>query len=129
MIDKQLRNYKDLIVWQKAMDLVSDVYRVTANFPREEVYGLTNQLRRSAVSVPSNIAEGQGRAPKGEFIQFLCHSRGSLLELETQVLIASSLGYWNTQQQQVLQTNVTEVARMLNGLLSSLGAFRRKPRD
>lgn len=129
MIDKQLRNYKDLIVWQKAMDLVSDVYRVTANFPREEVYGLTNQLRRSAVSVPSNIAEGQGRATKGEFIQFLCHSRGSLLELETQVLIASSLGYLNTQQQQVLQTNVTEVARMLNGLLSSLGAFRRKPKD
>jgi len=129
MLDRQLRNYKDLIVWQKAMDLVSDVYRVTANFPREEVYGLTNQLRRSAVSVPSNIAEGQGRATKGEFIQFLCHSRGSLLELETQVLIASSLGYLNTQQQQVLQTNVTEVARMLNGLLSSLGAFRRKPKD
>jgi four helix bundle protein len=126
MVDKQLRNYKDLIVWQKAMDLVSDAYRVTANFPREEIYGLTNQLRRSAVSVPSNIAEGQGRATKGEFIQFLCHSRGSLLELETQVLIASSLGYLDSRQQELLQTSITEVARILNGLLSSLGAFRRK---
>jgi len=129
MLDKQVRNYKDLIVWQKAMDLVFDVYRVTAAFPREEVYGLTNQLRRSAVSVPSNIAEGHGRATKGEFIQFLCHSRGSLLELETQVLIASSLGYLDNSQQELLQTNIAEIARILNGLLSSLGAFRRKYKD
>ena len=129
MLDKQVRNYKDLIVWQKAMDLVFDVYRVTAAFPREEVYGLTNQLRRSAVSVPSNIAEGHGRATKGEFIQFLCHSRGSLLELETQVLIASSLGYLDNSQQELLQTNIAEIARILNGLLSSLGAFRRKYKE
>ena len=110
MLDKQVRNYKDLIVWQKAMDLVSDVYRVTTNFPRQETYGLTNQLRRSAVSVPSNIAEGHGRATKGEFIQFLCHSRGSLLELETQMLIATNLGYLDGKQHEFLQANVTEIA-------------------
>ena len=121
-----MQNYKELVVWQKAMELVSEVYRATATLPREELYGLTSQLRRSAVSVPSNIAEGQGRATKGEFIQFLCHSRGSLLEVETQLLIAASLGYLETEHSRRLQAKVTEVARMLNGLLTSLGISHRK---
>src|ERR1700690_3084014 len=88
-----LRSYRELVVWQKAIALVIDVYSITKAFPRDEIYGLTGQLRRSAVSIPSNIAEGQGRATKGEFVQFLCHARGSLFELETQIVIAKALGY------------------------------------
>ena len=87
------RDYKDLTVWQKAIDLVADAYRATREFPKEEVYGLTLQLRRCAISVPSNIAEGQGRLTRGEFRQFLGHAKGSLAELETQLIIAEKLGY------------------------------------
>ncbi len=82
------RNYADLIAWQKAMDLVEETYRVSARFPKEEIYGLTSQLRRSAVSIPSNIAEGQGRRTKQEFTHYLSIAYGSLRELETQILIA-----------------------------------------
>jgi four helix bundle protein len=95
-------SYKDLIAWQKAMDLAEEIYRATRTFPREKLYGLTSQLRRSAVSVPSNIAEGQGRLTPGEFKQFLGHARGSLLELETQVQLAGRLGYCSEGQSQVL---------------------------
>jgi four helix bundle protein len=79
----QAKSYQQLIAWQKAVALVTDIYSITAGFPRDEIYGLTSRLRRAAVSVPSNIAEGQGRATKGEFVQFLCHARGSLYEVET----------------------------------------------
>ncbi len=82
------KNYRDLIAWQKAMDLIEQVYRATASFPKEEVYGLTSQARRSAVSIPSNIAEGQGRRTTGEFLHQLSVAHGSLRELETQILIA-----------------------------------------
>ncbi len=88
-----VRSYRDLVAWQKSMALVTDVYRCTRGFPTSEIYGLTAQLRRAAVSVPSNIAEGQGRSSTGEFRQFLGHARGSLLEVETQILIAQNLGY------------------------------------
>jgi len=87
------KSYRDLVVWQKAMDLVTAIYRITAQFPREEMYGLTSQLRRAAVSIPSNIAEGQGRHGVLEFRHFLRQSCGSLMELETQTLIAERLGY------------------------------------
>lgn len=93
MTDSPLRSHGELIAWQKAVALVTDVYSTTKGFPRDELYGLASQLRRSAVSIPSNIAEGQCRAIKGEFIQFLCHARGSLFELETQIIIAKALGY------------------------------------
>ena len=86
-------SYRDLIAWRKAMDLVTDVYRATKGFPRDELYGLTNQLRRAAVSVPSNIAEGQARFFKKEFHHFLSHARGSLVEIETQLVIAQNLEY------------------------------------
>jgi four helix bundle protein len=86
------KSYRDLVVWQKAMDLVTATYRITARFPREETYGLTSQLRRAAVSIPSNIAEGQGRRGLVEFRHFLRQASGSLMELETQVLIAERLG-------------------------------------
>jgi four helix bundle protein len=83
-------SYRDLIAWRKAMDLVTDIYRATQAFPRDELYGLTNQLRRAAVSVPSNIAEGQARFSRKEFHHFLSHARGSLVEIETQVTIAQT---------------------------------------
>ena len=87
-----IQSYRDLIVWQRAMELVVDVYGMTRSFPECERYGLSSQLRRSAVSIPSNIAEGQGRLTRGEFRQFLGHARGSLSEVETQVSIATRLG-------------------------------------
>ena len=123
----KIRSYKDLVVWKKSMELVAEVYTATAKFPRDEMFGITSQLRRSAVSVRSNIAEGQGRATKGEFVQFLAHARGSLFELETQVLIAGELGYLSSECQGRLGEKVQEVARILNGLLTSLGVSSRKP--
>jgi four helix bundle protein len=95
-------SYRDLIAWRKAMDLVTKIYRVTQSFPRDELYGLTNQLRRAAVSVPSNIAEGQARFSPKEFHHFLSHARGSLVEIETQLTIAQNLGYLTPNQTQPL---------------------------
>jgi len=115
-----LRNYRDLIVWQKAMDLVESVYQVSRSFPREEIYGLTSQLRRTAVSIPSNIAEGEGRGGSKEFAQFLRISHGSLREVETQVLIAHRLAYLDGDQADKLMSNAAEVGRLINGLLKSL---------
>jgi four helix bundle protein len=87
------RTYRELIAWQKAMKFVTEIYAVTQRFPAEERYGITNQLRRAAISVPSNIAEGQARFSQKEFHHFLSQSRGSLVEIETQVLIARELRY------------------------------------
>lgn len=113
-------SYKDLIVWQRARALASDIYRITESFPRSEVYGLTSQLRRAAVSVVSNVAEGQGRLTKGEFQQFLGHARGSLLEMETQLLIAVDLTYLSHEEFSQVEPRLAEVRRLLNGLLDSL---------
>ncbi len=104
----KISSYKDLIVWQKSVELVTEIYAATSKFPRDEVFGLTSQLRRCAVSVPSNIAEGQGRASKGEFIQFLSHARGSLFELETQLLIVGKLGYLPSQREHALAARAEE---------------------
>ena len=114
------RCYRDLVVWQQAIELVTEVYRNTDSFPDRERFGLTAQIRRAAVSVPSNVAEGQGRLTKGEFKQFLGHARGSLLELETQIVIARNLGYVTGVQSQALLKRTSEVGRMLNGLVQSL---------
>lgn len=113
-------SHKDLIAWQKAMALVTDVYASTAAFPRQEIYGLTNQLRRAAVSVPSNIAEGKGRLSKREYVQFLSRARGSLLELDTQLHIARNLGYLTETNFHRLSATAEEVGRVLNGLLSAI---------
>jgi len=94
-MSKEIRNHKDLEVWKKSMDLVSNIYKITESFPNKELYGLTNQIRRAAVSVPSNIAEGAARSSKKEFIQFLYIALGSLSELETQIIIANRLEYLN----------------------------------
>jgi four helix bundle protein len=88
-----VRCYRDLIAWQRSIELVSEIYLSTKSFPVNERFGLTAQIRRAAVSIPSNIAEGQGRCTTGEFRQFLGHARGSLLEVETQIFISANLGY------------------------------------
>jgi four helix bundle protein len=116
----QLKHYQQLIAWQKAIALVTEIYSATKSFPRDEIYGLTSQLRRAAVSVPSNIAEGQGRATKGEFVQFLCHARGSLYEVETQMAIAANLHYLAPDRRDMLSNRITELGRILNGLIASL---------
>ncbi|MEW6125539.1 MAG: four helix bundle protein [Acidobacteriota bacterium] len=114
------QNYRDLIVWQKAMDLVEAVYSETKNFPKEEIYGLTSQLRRAAISIPSNIAEGQGRKSAGEFAHFLSIAYGSLREVETQILIAERLGYLPPQASQNIIVLTSEIGRSINGLSNSL---------
>lgn len=116
----EARRYQDLIAWQKAISLVKSIYEVTNGFPPKEVFGLTSQMRRSAVTIPSNIAEGQGRATRGEFHQFLGHARGSLYELETQLVIASQLEYISTERCDGLLTDSRELGRILNGLMSSV---------
>jgi four helix bundle protein len=113
-------SYRDLIVWQRAIAMVTEVYRATQSFPREETYGLTSQLRRSAVSVASNIAEGQGRISKPEFRQFLGMARGSLLEMETQIVIAGNLGYLSGDTAGRLAASSGAVSRLLHGLMQSL---------
>lgn len=111
-----MKGHRDLVAWQKAMRLVKEVYRVTRHFPKEEIYGLTNQLRRAAVSVPSNLAEGHGRFSRKEFRQFIGHARGSLLEVETQLEIARDLGYLNGANASELLAETGEIGRVLNGL-------------
>jgi four helix bundle protein len=111
-------NYRDLIAWQKAKSLVLDVYRCTRRFPRDEIYGPTSQMRRAAVSVPSNIAEGKGRYSQKEFLQFLYHARGSLLELQTQVSIARDLDYLDLLGFERLDSEAEELGRILNGLIN-----------
>ena len=116
----KVRNYQELIVWQKAMDLVELIYAESRSFPREEIYGLTSQLRRAAVSIPSNIAEGQGRRTTADFIRHLSISYGSLRELETQTLIAERLRYFRAAASEKILKLAGEVGRLLNGLMSSL---------
>src|SRR5579864_2911288 len=113
-------SYRDLIAWQKAIDLVTEIYLCTRSFPKEETYGLISQLRRAAVSVPSNIAEGHARVSTGEFRQFLGHSLGSLVEIETQILISERLNYIDPADAAEIARSTDEIGRMLNALLRSL---------
>ncbi len=115
-----VKSYKDLIVWQKGIELVETVYRLTKTFPKEEIYGLTSQLRRAAVSVPSNIAEGQGRKSTAEFENFLSIARGSLSEVETQLIIAHRLKYLDASQLNEVMSIHDEVSRMLRALQKKL---------
>jgi four helix bundle protein len=114
------QNFRDLIAWQKAMDLVIEIYEITKKFPREEIYGLTSQLRRAAVSIPSNIAEGQARFSKREFKHFLRTSKGSLAEVQTQIAIAARLGFITDAEERELDLQMHELARVLNGLINSI---------
>jgi four helix bundle protein len=115
-----VRSYRDLIAWQKSIDLVTIVYRCTQTFPKAETYGLVSQLRRAAVSVPSNIAEGHARLTTGEFRQFLGHALGSLTEIETQILIALKLGYTTSSEADALLQSTDEIGRVIRGLLQSI---------
>lgn len=120
------RNYSDLVAWQRAMDLVEMVYKATAKFPKEEIYCLTNQLRRAVVSIPSNIAEGQGRKSPNDFRRFLAISYGSLREVETQILIARRLNYMTEAQTERMMNLAGEAGRLINGLSNSLEAVSSK---
>lgn len=110
------KNYQDLIAWQKAMDLVQTIYDATKSFPKEETYGLTSQIRRAATSIPSNIAEGQGRASAREFRHFLSIAHGSVREVETQIMIAQRLAYLSADAAQRILEQAGEVGRLINGL-------------
>jgi four helix bundle protein len=114
------RHFRDLIVWQRAMKLASVVYAATKAFPKEEMFGLTSQIRRAAVSVPSNIAEGHGRLTDNGFAVFLGQARGSLFEVETQIELASTLGYIKAIEAEKVIAECEELAKMLNGLLKTL---------
>jgi four helix bundle protein len=116
-----VRNYTELIAWQKAMDLVEAVYTLSSRFPREEMFGLTSQIRKAAVSVPSNIAEGQGRWTTGEFIQFLGIAHGSLREVETQTRVAVRLKFVTQADAEPVFQVAAEVGRLIQGLKKSLG--------
>jgi len=118
-----IESFRDLTVWQKAMDLAVAVYEHTRVFPKEEVYGLTAQLRRAAVSIPSNIAEGQGRTTTNDFLRFLGVAAGSLQELETQLILSVRLGYLSEMNETQLVDQCCEVGRLLQGLINAL---RRK---
>jgi four helix bundle protein len=117
-----IKSHRDLIAWQRAMNLVVAVYQASKLYPKDELYGLTNQTRRAAVSIPANIAEGQGRRSKKEFCQFLGNARGSLMELETHLELASRLGYLAHEKYGELHGQLHEVGRLVNGLLRSLSA-------
>ena len=115
-------DYKELQVWQKAMDLVVEIYKISKLLPKEEVYGISDQLRRSAVSIPSNIAEGQSRNSVKEFIQFLSIARGSLAELETQLLICTKVNILSEDNIAEAQNITTEVGKMIKGLMNKLNS-------
>ena len=112
--------YQDLIAWRKATELALEIYRCTRTFPKDEIYGLTSQMRRAGVSVASNIAEGKGRYSRKEFAQFLYRARGSLLELQTQLFIAQELDYLESFASQRMKDKADEVGRILNGLTTSI---------
>ena len=119
-------SYRDIKVWQKAIELGVDIYSSTRCFPKEEIYGLVSQLRRAAVSIPSNIAEGKGRRTDKEFLLFLHNARGSVFEVETQITIAGLLGYIPGSEVRRLENSAGEIARMLSGLIKAIGSDERK---
>jgi four helix bundle protein len=116
------KTYRDLLAWQRAMDVVDAVYKTTRFWPHDELYGLVSQVRRAAVSVPSNIAEGQGRAGIKEFMNHLSIARGSLLEVETQIIIAQRQNYISGSDADGLLESSAEVGRLINGLIRALAA-------
>ena len=117
---EMLKNYKELKVWQKSYQLCLNVYRATKKFPKEEMYCLTSQIRRSVLSVPSNIAEGYGRKTTPDYIRCLYIAYGSICEMETQMQLAGDLGYIMTEDMKIFQGNIEEVERMLKALIKSL---------
>ena len=123
-----MKNFKELEVWQKAVKLATGTYKLIESLPRAERFGLTIQARRAAASVPANIAEGWGRGSTREYIQFLLIARGSLMELETHLIIAGQLNYLVQEELVSLQKQIEEVGKMLNGLVQALRARQGSPR-
>jgi four helix bundle protein len=117
---EKIKSFKDLQVWKVSMDLVTEIYKTTDKFPKTEVYGLTNQIRRSSVSVPSNIAEGSGRKNTKEYLYFLYVSKGSLAELETQIEISRRLGYLSVNENESIHQRIKYLNSMLVNLIHSL---------
>ncbi len=123
-----VQSYKDLDVWQKAVELVLSIYAATKEFPREELYGLTSQIRRAAVSVPSNIAEGRAKRSTKDFMRFLNIAYGSIAEVETQIIISHKLGYIEEEKAKFLSEEAARVGRMINGMLVGLEKKLASPR-
>ncbi len=119
-MSEKVKTYRELLVWQKGIDLVKNVYKVTMVFPKEETYACCDQLQRSAVSIPSNITEGQARQHTGEFRQFLFVVLGSLAELDTQLVISNWLGYLSSKGLDKLNGKIEELRKMVRGLISKL---------
>ncbi len=115
-----MKTYKDLIVWQKGMQLVTAIYQITKTFPKDEVYGLVSQIRRSAISIPSNIAEGYGRKSTGDYLRFLQITMASLFEMQTQLEIAKNLEYIDRQRFNELYEMSREIERMLSRLIERI---------
>ena len=115
-----IKSYEDLDVWQKSIDLVTEIYKVVKKLPKEELYGLSDQIRRAAVSIPSNIAEGQQRQSTKDYIKFLSIAKGSLGELKTQIIICERLGYLNPNETEPIKDNIDVIGRMLSGLTHNL---------
>ncbi|HMK64178.1 MAG TPA: four helix bundle protein [Thermodesulfobacteriota bacterium] len=122
-----LRNYKELKVWEKSYQLCLEIYRIAEGFPKIEIYGLISQMRRAALSIPSNIAEGYGRKTLPEYLRFLYIAYGSVCELETQIILSGDLGYIKENQLSKFLKEVGEVERMLQGLIKSLEKKPLKP--
>ena len=115
-----MKTHKDLDVWKLSIEFVTEIYNLTKDFPKEEQFGLTNQIRRAAVSVPSNIAEGAGRRSDKEFLQFLYISLGSIQEIDTQLLISLNLNYLTKSEYEILLTKLDQISKMLSGLIKSV---------
>ncbi|MDX9882467.1 MAG: four helix bundle protein [Prolixibacteraceae bacterium] len=115
-----MNNFKELKVWQQSVDLVVDIYQLTRQFPSEEMYGITSQIRRSSISIPSNIAEGAGRIKPGDFNHFLNIARGSSNELETQLIIAERLNFIDKNETREIFIKIDEIQRMITGLQKTL---------
>jgi four helix bundle protein len=119
-MNEKVRNYKDLLIWQKGIDLAKEIYKLTSGFPDSEKYGLSNQLRRAAVSIPSNIAEGHSRKSDKEFGHFLRIALGSCAEVDTQLIIAAELDYVAKDVAYTLSAHVVEIQKMIYGLISRI---------
>ena len=118
----QIKNYRDLVVWQKAMALVRQIYHASSYFPKTELFGLSQQLRRAAVSIPSNIAEGNGRGTKPDYVRFLQIARGSLFEAQTQIELSNTLGFFPVDLSSEHFSVCNEIERMLNSLITKLSS-------
>ncbi|CAD7803063.1 hypothetical protein CHRY9390_01019 [Chryseobacterium aquaeductus] len=122
-----MAHFKELLVWQKSINFVTEIYKETESFPKAEMYGLVSQIRRATVSIPSNIAEGNSRRSVLDYLQFLRISRGSCAEVETQLIISKNLGFLDEEKSLKLNQDIIEISKMLNGLITSLKQLTNLP--